>query len=241
MPFCNQCGGEVPADVRFCQHCGSPIDQTSVESIEVQPVQERRSSGVKRFFVWSGIGCGGLLVLIIACSIILSITTSSSSPEESGEPSITYFKERLDAGADCRELFDIRNSFDSKSPYIEEMNNDLIFVGCHTSGSTRESPSKPTATPVREAVATQSAPPTSPDSSDSFTVREYRIYRMILDTPLSVPENEAMRQADAKYGASSDEVRVIFDKVQRLLSRNDWFGPTEVEIRRASDWNGERR
>ena len=28
MPFCQKCGAELPADVKFCTHCGAPVEAT---------------------------------------------------------------------------------------------------------------------------------------------------------------------------------------------------------------------
>ena len=172
-------------------------------------------------------------VVLLAGFIVLLVRVSQPSSNTTSSPSIVYFDNQLEAGAGCRELFAIRNLFDPKSRHIERMNEDLIAIGCHTSESIRDRPG------LRKASPIQTAPAPTPSPDQTFTVREYRIYRMVLDTPLSVTDQEAFRKAGAKHQATPEEVREIFDRVELILSRNGWFGPARIEINRASDWNGE--
>ena len=81
----------------------------------------------------------------------------------------------------------------------------------------------------------------SPSSTGTFTVREYRIYRALIDTPMSVSEEEAYRRIALDFNTTPKEAERITEKVQNLLFRNDWFGTPAQEIRRASDWQGESR
>ena len=76
MPFCNHCAGEVADGVKFCTHCGGAITATATAStppvVVVQtPTQQ---SGGMTCLKWAGIGCGGLLGLLILASIIVYIT-----------------------------------------------------------------------------------------------------------------------------------------------------------------------
>ncbi|MDQ3913803.1 MAG: hypothetical protein M3285_02775 [Actinomycetota bacterium] len=47
------------------------------------------------------------------------------------------FYGRLDAGTECRELFEIRNALDPKDPEIPEMNDALREIGCYSITSKR--------------------------------------------------------------------------------------------------------
>lgn len=73
-----------------------------------------------------------------------------------------------------------------------------------------------------------------------YTVKEYRIYRAVINTPMAIPEEEAIRNVAEQYSMSSDDVEKITQKVNEILGANQWFGAPEVEIRRASDWKGEK-
>lgn len=90
--------------------------------------------------------------------------------------------------------------------------------------------------PISAPVVTKSAE--QPDGS-TFTVSEYRIYRAVIDTPMSVPEAEALRRAATSHGVTTTAAKEIVDKVQRTLYRNNWFGSAESEIKHASDWSGQ--
>lgn len=169
--------------------------------------------------------------------------------EESISNSPDHFYSRLEGGADCNELFGIRNALDPKSEQIPAMNRDLRAIGClnsfdiRTDKRTRDSP-VPSSLTTRSPTSAPSPTPVTPTPAlspeETFTVREYRIYRMVLDTPLAVSEEEAFRRAAAKHRATNVGAREIFDKVQRILTENNWFGPPRYEINRAVDWSGER-
>ena len=59
---CPNCGNEVEKGAAFCIRCGSPVP--------------KRSSTLKIVFKWTGIGCGGVLGLLIG---IITIGTIASS------------------------------------------------------------------------------------------------------------------------------------------------------------------
>ena len=81
-----------------------------------------------------------------------------------------------------------------------------------------------------------------PDTSEgSYTVREYRMYRALVDTPVTLSEDEAIRGIAASNSVTEAEVKRVINNVQTTLMRNGWFGDPAQEIRRASDWNGETR
>lgn len=56
---------------------------------------------------------------------------------EAGPPSSGGFYQRLEAGADWPELFELRNELDPKDPDIPEMNESLREIGCYSSTSER--------------------------------------------------------------------------------------------------------
>src|SRR6185295_14973921 len=84
----------------------------------------------------------------------------------------------------------------------------------------------------------RSAPRSAPVPGATYTVKEYRIYRAVVDTPMSIPEAQALGAVARQFGVTTDVARKVTDKVQEALFRNKWFGGPESEIRRASDWNG---
>lgn len=55
MPYCNQCGGDNPADARFCNQCGSaliattPKDGAPVPPVQGELVQPRIKTSVPAF------------------------------------------------------------------------------------------------------------------------------------------------------------------------------------------------
>lgn len=80
--------------------------------------------------------------------------------------------------------------------------------------------------------------PASPPKGGSFTVKEYRINRAVIDAPMSVSEKQALENAAASNGVTVAEARQAAKKVQEILFQNSWYGSAESEIRHASDWKG---
>ena len=88
----------------------------------------------------------------------------------------------------------------------------------------------------------KSLPRQSAPTGPTFTVKEYRIYREIIDTPVSISEEECLVRVGAKYGITPAKAKEVSRKVMGSLSTNNWFARTPAaEIRHASDWNGEER
>jgi hypothetical protein len=136
------------------------------------------------------------------------------------------FMSELEAGASCEELF-AKRSLEPSDPIIDQMGIELSFIGCYSSSSERGD------------LAEQPANPESEESS--FTVDEYRLYRSVIDTPLSVPEDRVMQNAAEEYGVTIQEANLIVEKVMLVLATKSWYGRPEAEIRRASDWQGETK
>ena len=202
MPFCSQCGTAIPVSAAFCSSCGAAAP-SSVAADDL-PEHTRRKGRAGQILVGCGLTVIGLLVLSTVCIVLLA-----NKGEETAETSADYFYSRLEAGAECPELYEIRDLLDPKSEYIPAMNEKLRLIGCPSSFATRtrDLPIPPSLTmrPPTSTPPTTSAPQPMPALSpeETFTVREYRIYRMVLDTPLSVPEDEAFRRASAKHGATN--------------------------------------
>ena len=157
--------------------------------------------------------------------VVLATATVACGPSSS--QIFSEFMSELQAGASCEELFAKRNSVDPSDPIIDQMNIELSIIGCYSSSSERRD------------LAEQPANPESEESS--FTVDEYRLYRSVIDTPLSVPEDQVMQNAAEEYGVTIQEANLIVEKVTLVLATNSWYGRPEAEIRRASNWQGETK
>ena len=81
----------------------------------------------------------GLLALLL----IALVGCSTSPPARNGSPELVtegypMFQARLAAGADCPELFEIRNEVRRADPAsADRMNEDLRSIGCFSSTSSR--------------------------------------------------------------------------------------------------------
>lgn len=51
----------------------------------------------------------------------------------------------------------------------------------------------------------------------AYTEREYSIYQDVINTPMSVPEKEALSRVGKKYGITAKEVKLIVDEVMQEL------------------------
>ena len=129
--------------------------------------------------------------------------------------------------SNCEELFAMRNSADPSDPIIDRMNIELSFIGCYSSFS------------VRTDLVEETANPKSEESS--FTMKEYRLYCSVIDTSLSIPEDQVIRNAAEEYDVTTGEALRTVEKVMLILASNGWYGRPEAEIRRASNWQGETR
>lgn len=100
----------------------------------------------------------------------------------------------------------------------------------------------PTVTPVpATATSVSVGEETVIDETEEFTVREYRIYRALIDSPFSIPEDQALRQLSEEYGLPSAKIKYVVDKVQRILFTKKWFGTPDSEVRHAVDWDPSKR
>ena len=76
--FCNQCGNQLPEGSDYCNSCGSKVGSPG-PPVGDPVVSRRRSPLFIRLLKWTGIGIGGLLVLIIILGIVFP------SPEDAAE------------------------------------------------------------------------------------------------------------------------------------------------------------
>lgn len=162
-------------------------------------------------------------IFAVTLVAIVAVLTGCSDPEP-----YELFMEGLEAGADCPQLFEARNAMHPKDPRHERVSHELRGIGCFFSTSTRRAP--PESTMARLRATGQPV--------ETFTMREYRAYRAVIDTPMRVPEDEALRRVAAAHGMTVDEVRAAANKVTLVIFRNGWLGTAESEIRYASDWPG---
>jgi hypothetical protein len=186
------------------------------------------------FVLWLATMLGCKSNAVVSNSQELQTTNSQvESPKPSPAAAYPEFKQRLDDGASCAELFDIRNSLDPKSPVVVRINEELRGIGCYSSSSVRSNAGSSKEETISASV--QKTPPVA-----FFTVNEYRMYRAVLNVPSSVSEQQALQNVSRQYKIPVDELRNVVNKVQKALFDNKWFGSPESEIRRASDWRGEK-
>ena len=90
-----------------------------------------------------------------------------------------------------------------------------------------------------EPMPPQVAPSRDVGPKGSFTMREYQMYRALMDAPMSESENDAFRRIAREFDTTPEDTERIVKIVAETLNRNRWHGTPAQEIRRASDWNGE--
>ncbi|BCA55956.1 hypothetical protein W02_30960 [Nitrospira sp. KM1] len=142
---------------------------------------------------------------------------------QKASPYILEFYIAFNEGADCPRLYELRKDAKQQgadNQQQQEINDKLRSVGCITEKSRRVEIGRP--------------------NTGNFTVTEYKIYREIVDLPISISEEQALDDVARKYKISVSEVRNKVNKVQSNLSKNGWMnGNPKDEIRYASDWAGE--
>jgi hypothetical protein len=159
-----------------------------------------------------------LVVVLLASSSFLAWSAPQDRPQ-----AVLQFYVAFIEGADCPRLFELRNEAKRQgadNAQQKMMNEKLLSVGCIGDTSKRV--------------------PIGPPNTGNFTVKEYRIYREAMSTPMSVSEAENLGKIAKKYKLSVPDVRKLIDKVQRNLFENKWMnGTPEMQIRHALDWKGE--
>ncbi len=186
------------------------------------------------FVLWLAMMLGCKSNALVSNSQELQTTNSQlESPKPSPGADYPGFKQRLDDGASCAELFDIRNSLDPKSPVVVRINEELRGIGCYSSSSVRSNAGS-------SKEGTKSASVQKAPSVASFTVNEYKMYHAVINVPSSVSEQQALQNVSRQYKIPVDELRKVVNKVQKTLFDNKWFGSPESEIQRASDWRSEK-
>jgi hypothetical protein len=158
------------------------------------------------------------MLLMLVCSVACSENGPTQTVNRGS------FEEKLRAGATCQELFDIRNALDPHSAEIPRLNEQLRSVGCYSASSSRTDKQK-----------------AAQERAGDFTVTEYRLYRRLIDAPMSTSEGDVYRTLAAETGRAEDELRATINRVQEVLAQNGWLSTVQNEIRHASDWKGEVR
>ena len=87
MPLCSQCGGEVSQGALFCRHCGNSTGFTPANTTSDPPPTQGGSSGFKKFIKWSGIGCGGILAVLVLLVVVVNIISSAEDEDLKPVPS----------------------------------------------------------------------------------------------------------------------------------------------------------
>ena len=157
------------------------------------------------------------LLMVLACNEAAKPAPTGS---EVAGSDFDEFMRRVQAQDTCQELFEFRNALDPHSPYHGRINTELRAIGCLSSGSTRTDH--------------------QPTNDGDFTVKEFRIYIDVVNTPFSISEDQAIKNTSQRFGVTANEARTIIEKVLRELTTKGWFGALEAMIRHASDWDGER-
>lgn len=77
---------------------------------------------------------------VLLCGFALTSACSSGDVLEDDGRLASYatFSAAFDEGADCPELFEIRNRMEPKDPAIEDANEDLRSIECYSSTSSRK-------------------------------------------------------------------------------------------------------
>ena len=152
--------------------------------------------------------------MLRTCSLLMAFIVGPAQ-----ETGYQRFTRALDAGADCSRLYALRKEAQQGSSVAEQANmtRQLRSIGCFSSTSRRRTDGD---RPV----------------AGSYTVREYRIYRDVVDAPLYMSETQAMRQTARRFNTTPARAKASAEKVARILSQNNWFGSRASEERRASDW-----
>jgi hypothetical protein len=162
-------------------------------------------------------------VLLMSCLALMPLPLLPASKDDL-DKNVLRFLAAFNEGADCPRLFELRNEAKRRGATEEQqsvMNTRLRAVKCFSATSHRQALGAP--------------------RTGTFTVREYRIYHESVNVPMLMTEEEVLKKVAKKYGTSVGEVRSIIDKVQHDLVKNDWMvSVPEVEIRHASDWDGEQ-
>lgn len=195
---CRDCGHSVSTRAKVCPNCGRP---------RPQPTDWRS--------------------LIAASCLVIGLTYLCVRPEHDiSEPAeVSYtpqeFSARLEAGAGCAELFEVRNALRDSATLeeFEKVNRELRAVGCRSGDDVRY---------------------TGPFRDASFTVREFRVYANVMKTPMGTSEKQALaRAAEAEHFPPRLGRRIV-EKVTAELSRLGRMGfAPEAQIRHAKDWKDE--
>ena len=170
---CDNCGSELRENASFCTSCGKTVSEDTSQSTQPEQKPDLVFGMKRKNIVWLVSGIAGFAVIL---ALVIVDPGGESQPATAGGGAPTpaprviptptlppptvrpynLFQERLAAGAQCRELFDIRNSPLEQSDAVSLMDSQLKSVGCSSGRAfafrkdlPTPTPTPPTATPVR--------------------------------------------------------------------------------------------
>ena len=151
------------------------------------------------------------LILIFCCGV--PQLAQESAPYD-------RFLAALRDEADCPKLHALRKQAQPSSSVAEQadMTRQMRSTGCIASTSKR-------ALPGSDATRLE-----------TYTVREYRIYREVVDAPHYMTDTQAIERSARKFKTTAARVKATAEKVTRILSQHEWAGSRAAEERHASDW-----
>ena len=194
---CRDCGEVVSTRAKTCPHCGRP---------HPQPFDYRVLIGV--------------VTLVLVPYLCVQASKDDTKTEDHSPAPYTHavFLARLAGGADCEELYRIRNAVKG-SGQDESMTRQLGSISCTGPSASRY---------------------TGPFRDGKFTLREFRVYAQVATTSESVSEIEALRRAAKSQNYPPSKGESITRKVMAELTRLGRMGvPREAQIKHASDWKDE--
>jgi uncharacterized membrane protein YvbJ len=78
MPHCEKCGGIVPDNAKFCEHCGTPVNNSNTVNIITEPLKEEKlpnyKNTIRKILKFGLMGAGAILVFIIIIALISTVT-----------------------------------------------------------------------------------------------------------------------------------------------------------------------
>ena len=98
MAYCSECGGEISQGASYCRHCGTSLTNV-LANTDSSPRPTQKGGGFRRIMKWGGIGCGGLIGLIVILIIIGSIIVATDENEDSNERAAPASTDRVGATA----------------------------------------------------------------------------------------------------------------------------------------------
>jgi hypothetical protein len=118
--FCSKCGTELPADAKFCPHCGAPTGVTTDPDPTPEPVKNPYKNGPDYYDPpkSSKTGCGTVLLVLFFVFALLSAIGNMISPSSSTSTAASSHPSTQSSGT-------------HKSAYIYH-NGDIVYSNQQT-------------------------------------------------------------------------------------------------------------